>query len=178
MPTQFGQDDRWADIIHRMLCYEPFYFFLVLDYSCAGPGLLLLCISLGRLSYSSDSRDADLLAALLGKCSAAELDFSFGSSHSAERVDDFYSHFAANNSSHPVVINFHWLQQHSETIYVEFSCWSGSWKKMAQVENVGDIVQHLRHKTTKKSPKFPIFSFFFFLIVETPHPLSSSRDAL
>jgi hypothetical protein len=133
---------------------------------------------LGRLSYSSDSRDADLLAALLGKCSAAELDFSFGSSHSAERVDDFYSHFAANNSSHPVVINFHWLQQHSETIYVEFSCWSGSWKKMAQVENVGDIVQHLRHKTTKKSPKFPIFSFFFFLIVETPHPLSSSRDAL
>jgi hypothetical protein len=46
---------------------------------------------------------------------------------------------------------------------------------MAQVENVGDIVQHLRHKTTKSKKKV---LFFFFLIVETPHPLSSSRDAL
>jgi hypothetical protein len=76
--------------------YEPFLFLSCIRLFVCWPGGLLLLVAvytcLRRLSYSSDSRDADLLAALLGKCSAAELDFSFGSSHSAERVDDFYSH--------------------------------------------------------------------------------------
>ncbi len=86
---QFGRDDRWADIIYRMLLWA----FLLLS-SCilcirAGPGLSVLTPSsfdsvFRRLSYSSDSRDADLLAASgysSSSVAAAQLDFSSTAVH-------------------------------------------------------------------------------------------------